>query len=92
MTSGEIFRETIKAKGRPERILKQYEGLEFVFGDPISRRLNGGMKRGGTFVNRWGVTIDYPEDAPGPMPHITDETKVLKDITKWKEQVHAPAA
>ncbi len=90
MTSGELFRETVRRDGRPERVLRQYEGLSFVFGDPISRFLNGGMKRGTSFVNRWGVTIDYPEDAPGPMPHITEETKVLKDITKWREQVRIP--
>ena len=64
MKAGEIFRETIKRNGRPERILKQYEGLEFVFGDPISAKLNGGMKRGTTFINRWGVTIDYPKRLP----------------------------
>ncbi len=90
MKAGEIFRETIKRNGRPERILKQYEGLEFVFGDPISAKLNGGMKRGTTFINRWGVTIDYPETAPGPMPHITEETKVLKDITRWRDYVKVP--
>ena len=90
MKAGEIFRETVKRNGKPERILRQYEGLEFVFGDPISRTLNDGMRRGSKYVNRWGVTIDFPRNAPGPMPHITDETKVLKDITRWREQVKAP--
>lgn len=40
--------------------------------------------------NIWGVTMDWPEGHPGSIPHVTEENKVLKDITKWREVVHFP--
>ncbi len=90
MTPAEILRELIKKNGKPERILKQYEPFQLVFGDPIMGYLMEGFARGRKYIDKWGVTILYAEDAPGPMPYITEENKVLKDITKWKETVHAP--
>ena len=64
--------------------------MGFVYGTPVSKFLDIGLKKGGTAVDKFGVTFIYPEDAPGRMPHITAENKALKDITKWKETVHAP--
>lgn len=90
MTPAQILRETIKKDGKPERQLKQYEAMGFVYGTPVSKFLDIGLKKGGTAVDKFGVTFIYPEDAPGRMPHITAENKALKDITRWKETVHAP--
>ena len=90
MTPAQILRETIKKDGKPERQLKQYEAMGFVYGTPVSKFLDIGLKKGGTAVDKFGVSFIYPEDAPGRMPHITAENKALKDITKWKETVHAP--
>ena len=90
MTPAQILKETIKKDGKPERQLKQYEAMGFVYGTPVSKFLDIGLKKGGTAVDKFGVTFIYPEDAPGRMPHITAENKALKDITKWKETVHAP--
>lgn len=90
MQPKEILYELLKKDGRPERQLCQYEAFKMVR-DPVRVYLRAGVERGKVgVINRWGVTIDYPEDAPGAMPHITPETKVLKDITRWREQVHAP--
>lgn len=89
MQPREILYELLKKDGKPERALCQYEAFRLVR-EPVGAFLGAGMKRGGRSVNRWGVTIDYPADAPGPMPHITPETKVLRDITRWREQVKAP--
>ncbi len=86
----EIFLELLKRDGKPERQLKQYEALHVVLNDPINSYLREGRGRGRTNVDRWGVTIMWPEDAPGPMPHITPETKACPDITRWREYVHAP--
>ena len=86
MQPKEILYELLKKDGKPERALCQYEAFRLVR-EPVGAFLGAGMKRGGRSVNRWGVTIDYPADAPGPMPHITPETKVLRDITRWREQV-----
>lgn len=89
-TPREIFLEMLKPDGRPERILDQYEALAMMTGDPINRYLRGNRVRGTTSVDRWGTTILFPADAPGPMPDTRDELKVLKDITRWRESVHAP--
>ena len=89
-TPRERFFEMLKPDGRPERILDQYEALAMITGDPINRYLRGNRVRGTTSVDRWGTTILFPADAPGPMPDTRDELKVLKDITRWREYVHAP--
>lgn len=86
----EIFLELLKPDGKPERQLKQYEALHIVLNDPVNSYLRAGRGRGRTNIDRWGTTIMWPEDAPGPMPHITPETKVCPDVTRWQEYVHAP--
>lgn len=89
-TPREIFLEMLKPDGRPERILDQYEALAMMTGDPINAYLRGNRVRGTTSVDRWGTTILFPADAPGPMPDTRDELKVLRDITHWRDYVHAP--
>lgn len=75
-------------------------------GDPWSCVNPGGMARAFTtdavtlitgiqpgqvgVKNIWGVTMDWPEGHPGSIPHVTEENKVLKDITCWKDVVHFP--
>ena len=90
MTPKEIFLELLKKDGRPERLLDQYEALQMALGDPVSRYLRAGQVRGSRTIDRWGVTILFPEDAPGTIPYHSEEATVLKDITRWKEVVHAP--
>lgn len=90
MTPKEIFLELLKKDGRPERLLDQYEALYLSFGDPISRYVNEGVGKGKTAVNKWGVTVTWPEDAPGSIPVHSEEKTVLKDITHWRDYVHAP--
>ena len=89
-TPKEIFLEMLKPDGKPERQLKQYEALNVFLFDPLGGYTHCGMRPGATIINRWGVTITWPEGDPGSMPVINEETKVLKDITKWREQVKAP--
>ena len=89
-TPREIFLEMLKPDGRPERILDQYEALAMMTGDPINAYLRGNRVRGTTSVDKWGTTILFPADAPGPMPDTRDELKVLRDITHWRDYVHAP--
>lgn len=90
MTPKEIMLELLRPDGQPDRELDQYEALYMALGDPINRYLRGNRVRGTTSVDRWGTTILFPEDAPGPMPHVTPELKVLRDITHWKDQIKAP--
>lgn len=90
MTPREIFLELLKPDGKPERQLKQYEATQVIFQEPISGYLRGNRQPGTISVDRFGTTILFPKDAPGATPHITEENKVLKDITHWRDYVHAP--
>ena len=84
MTPKEIFLELLKKDGRPERLLDQYEALQMALGDPVSRYLRAGQVRGSRTIDRWGVTILFPEDAPGTIPYHSKEATVLKDIPGGK--------
>ena len=90
MTAKEIFLEMLKPDGKPERLLDQYEALCLWLFDPVNGYLMNGRAPGMTRKDRWGVTISWPADHPGQQPITTDELKVLKDITKWKEIVRVP--
>ena len=43
MTPAQILRETIKKDGKPERQLKQYEAMGFVYGTPVSKFLEAAL-------------------------------------------------
>ena len=90
MTAKEIFLEMLKPDGKPDRLLDQYEALCLWLFDPVNGYLMNGRGPGTTRKDLWGVTISWPEDHPGQQPITTDELKVLKDITRWKDIVHAP--
>ena len=76
--------------GKPDRFVNQFEALAFSMGRP-GRGARSGLKPGGTIVDEWGVTITWAPGTPGPFPVHDDAHKVLKDVTKWKEIVHAPS-
>ncbi len=90
MTPKELFLEMLKPGGQPDRQLKQYEALQFAFGDPVMRYLTSNRVKGTTSKDRWGTTIIFREDAPGATPHITETDKVCPDVTRWRDYVHAP--
>ena len=90
MTAKDIFLELLKPEGKPERQLVQYEALQMALGDPIGGYLHEGRRPGATITDRWGTVIEWPADAPGSMPLVTEENKVIKDITRWRDYAHAP--
>ena len=85
-----FFLNSIKPDGQPERQLCQYEALHMCLTDPINTYLRGNRKRGSVSKDRWGTTISFPEDAPGPIPVHTPELSVCTDVTRWKETIHVP--
>ena len=89
-TPKEIFLELIRPDGQPERQLRQYEALHMCLTDPCNTYLRGNRKRGTVSKDRWGTTILFPEEAPGPMPDTREGLAVCPDITRWRETVHAP--
>ena len=82
-TPKEIFLELLKPDGQPERQLRQYEALHMCLTDPCNTYLRGNRKRGTTSKDRWGTTILFPEDAPGPMPDTREGLAVCPDIMRW---------
>lgn len=90
MTPKENFLELLKPNGQPDRQLCQYEALHMCLNDPINTYLRGNRKRGTVSKDRWGTTVSFPADAPGPMPVTTDGLAVCPDVTRWRETVHAP--
>lgn len=82
--------ELLKTDGKPDRLLKQFEPFEQIMTDPINMFCRGNRKKGATTFDKWGTCIMFPEDAPGPMPHVTDENKVCSDVTSWRDSVKVP--
>ena len=39
----------------------------------------------------WGVEWDFPVGQAGPIPHVTDDTKVIKDVVSWQDAVAFPS-
>ncbi|MBV7275581.1 uroporphyrinogen decarboxylase [Clostridium sp. PL3] len=85
LTKRQNLLETIKG-GNPDRFVNQYEFLNMITEVPSRTS----PKRGGSWVDTWGVTWRWPEDQLGAFPVHDNEHKVLKDITEWKECVKIP--
>ena len=87
----EIFLETIKRDGKPERLLDQYEGSTFFPPSPASTYIRGNRHPGmDPLIDRFGTTILWPETQVAAMPHVTAENKVIKDIINWREELVMP--
>ena len=85
LTKRQNLMETIKG-GNPDRFVKQYEFMNLIMEAPMGAMVGPGQ----TIKNGWGITFTWPEGQLGGFPVHDDEHKVLKDITKWREQVKAP--
>ena len=90
LTPKENFLETLKKDGKPDRLVNQYQPVVPIMNDPLQKFTRGNRVRGKTSVDRWGTEILFPEDAPGPMPHVTEANKVCPDVTRWQESVKVP--
>ena len=45
---------------------------------------------GTEYKDGWGTVWMLMPGAPGPHPHVNDENAVIKDITRWEEDLHVP--
>lgn len=91
LSAKQNFLETIKKGGKPDRLVKQFEGTTMLVGDPVNFYVRG-IREKGMPAKRdlWGTTIIWPEDSPAAMPHVTDDLKVVKDVTTWREFTKVP--
>lgn len=77
--------ETLKNSGKPDRLVNQYQPFALFMSDPVYRFVRGNRVRGTISKDVWGTEIVWPENQHAAMPHVTEENKVLKDVTKWRE-------
>ncbi|MGI5936073.1 MAG: uroporphyrinogen decarboxylase family protein, partial [Oscillospiraceae bacterium] len=90
LTAKQNMQETIRG-GNPDRFVNQYEAVQLLF-HPYIIHSNALLNRGDmNVVNAWGVTNSFPENTPGAFPVHTPDKIVVKDITRWREYVHAPS-
>lgn len=85
----EVLEQTLAPNGKPSRLLVQWEPFEFVMNEPLMTFCRGNRVRGKSSRDEWGTLILFPEDAPGAMPHVTSDERVLHDVCDW-EQVKIP--
>ena len=91
LSAKQNFLETIKRGGKPDRIVKQFEGTVFLPGDPVALFVRGQRYAGMAPVkDLWGTEIIWPADVPAAMPHVTEANKVIKDIASWRDFVKVP--
>ncbi len=91
LTPKQNLLETLKRGGKPDRIVKQFEGTTFLPGDPVNNFVRGVRSPGmDPITDLWGTTIVWPKDSIGAMPHVTEETKVVRDITCWRDFTKVP--
>lgn len=91
LTPRENFYETIKRDGKPDRLVNQFEDMVFFPVTPTSFYVRGkrfpGME---PTKDKFGTVVLWPEDQFAAMPHVTDDTKVVKDFEDWKDYVNFP--
>ncbi len=88
MTPKENYLRLIKGDG-PQYLCHNAEYSKGMFFDPLVRAL-GKPGPGGEGRDRWGVYYKWPAGEPGPVPYVTEENKVIRDITKWETYLNVP--
>lgn len=87
MNARENFLETLNW-GKPEALVNEWEPFSLVF-DPLMAATLVAVP-GQTVVDGWNVHIYFGEGEPGAMPLINEETKAIKDINRWREDITSP--
>lgn len=85
LTPRENFLELLN-DGHPDRLVNGYEPFEFVLNEPLLNKYYFSCYiEGQDTLNPFGVTIRWKKGDHAGMPYITEENKVIKDITEWKK-------
>ena len=88
-TPKENFIRTVN-KDNPDRLVNDYEAFTVIRNDPITDldrgiRIQGRKSKTSTVRQSSGR-----KNQPGGMPHVTEENKVIKDITNWRNELKLP--
>ena len=81
----ELFFETMK-NGKPDAFVDEWTPFPQVW-DPVFFYMYPIVPGGPSAINPLGVTLSWGEHEPGAMPIVNDETKVVRDVTKWRDYV-----
>ena len=91
LSAKENFLETVKRGGNPDRLVNQMECIQLFTEDPVAAYVRGNRYRGmEPLRDKWGTVFIWPENQFSVMPHITQETKVIRDINRWREYTSVP--
>ena len=82
--------ETIRG-GNPDRFVNQYEAFQLLMATPLEVKHPVFIEPGQEVKDAWGITFCWPEGTPGRFPVHTEETLVVKDITRWRDYVKMPS-
>ncbi len=83
--------ETLKPDGKPDRLVKQFEGTTLLPGDPVNFYVRGNRFPGmDPLVDRWGTTILWPAGEIGAIPSPDPALQVIKDVTDWRSFTKVP--
>lgn len=74
----------------PDALVNEYSPFVPVMNDPVMRFVRGNRVKGTSGKDVFGTTIVWPENQFAAMPHVTQENKVLPDITEWRRYVKVP--
>lgn len=88
-TAKENFIRTIE-RNSPDRLVNDYEAFGVIRKDPVTDLDRGIRIPDQSIKDIYGTTIIWPKGQPGGMPHVTEENKVIKDITNWKNELTLP--
>lgn len=89
MTSIETYRKFME-NGTADELIAQYEPLEFVLSDPITRQHMQGRVEGEDGKDAWGTTHRWKKGDHAAIPYITPENVVCPDVTEWQKYCKKP--
>lgn len=71
---------------KTDRLINGYEPFEFIISDPLLYKYYFGCYiEGQDTLDPFGVTIRWKKGEHAGMPYVTEENKVIKDVTEWKK-------
>lgn len=89
-TERENFLRTLSGD-HPDRFVNEWEPFMLLGDDPLIRYTRGGIREKGKHLHDvFGTYIMWPEDQDFAMPHVTEDCKVMPDITEWKKYYKQP--
>lgn len=91
MTQKELFFEALKCDEKPKWMGYAFNafppGFPVVW-DPVT--MLDAQFKGESYVDLWGATWRHTDSDPGAIPIVTEENKVIKDLSKWRDYVSFP--